>query len=216
MIGPTVESVFGTNAGIVWRALNKNGSSNISDIVKATSLTREEIHGALGWLGRENKIVMQRRARAIFFSLPDSELSRSASSSASMEQKKESLHPLPKKAAKAGRIKASNATLMAAKRALAFILAEIEANRQPTVSEVSKAVNMHSRQLGRVLSSLEVKSKSIRIKGKAVQVYPIDLRAKVWELAALDVEGLQKTIERRQQAVEAEREQNQERVTVFD
>jgi hypothetical protein len=27
--------------------------------VKTTSLSREEIHGALGWLGRENKISVE-------------------------------------------------------------------------------------------------------------------------------------------------------------
>jgi hypothetical protein len=65
----TVESIFGMNAGIVWKALNKNGPSNIGDLLKATSMSREEVYGALGWLGRENKIVMDRRGRAMIFSL---------------------------------------------------------------------------------------------------------------------------------------------------
>jgi len=65
----TVESVFGVKAGIVWEALNQNGPSTIGDIVQATSLRREEVYGALGWLGRENKIAAERRGRAIVFSL---------------------------------------------------------------------------------------------------------------------------------------------------
>jgi hypothetical protein len=65
----TVESIFGMNAGIVWKALNKNGPSNIGDLVKATSMSREEVYGALGWLGRENKITVERRGRAMVFSL---------------------------------------------------------------------------------------------------------------------------------------------------
>jgi hypothetical protein len=65
----TVESVFGVKAGIVWEALNQNGPSTIGDIVQATSLRREEVYGALGWLGRENKIAVERRGRAIVFSL---------------------------------------------------------------------------------------------------------------------------------------------------
>jgi hypothetical protein len=65
----TIESVFGAKAGIVWEALNKNGSSNIGDIAKATGMRRELIYGALGWLGRENKISVERRGRAIVFSL---------------------------------------------------------------------------------------------------------------------------------------------------
>ena len=30
----TIESVFGTKAGIVWEVLNKNGPSNIDNLVK--------------------------------------------------------------------------------------------------------------------------------------------------------------------------------------
>jgi hypothetical protein len=69
----TVESVFGTKAGIVWKALNQNGSSNIGDLVKSTSLSREEINGALGWLGREDKILVERRGRVMVFSLREKE-----------------------------------------------------------------------------------------------------------------------------------------------
>jgi len=70
----TIGSIFGVNAGIVWEALNENGPSTIADLVKTTSLSREEIHGALGWLGRENKISVEmgeggRGKRAIVFSL---------------------------------------------------------------------------------------------------------------------------------------------------
>jgi len=53
----TVESVFGVKAGIVWEVLNKNGPSTLTDIVKSTNLRRELVYGALGWLGRENKIL---------------------------------------------------------------------------------------------------------------------------------------------------------------
>lgn len=66
---PTVESVFGVNAGIAWEALNQNGPSTIDNIVKATGLRRELVYGALGWLGRENKIIVERRGRAMVFSL---------------------------------------------------------------------------------------------------------------------------------------------------
>jgi hypothetical protein len=65
----TVESVFGVKAGIVWESLNQNGPSTIGDIVEATSLRRELVYGALGWLGRENKIAVERRGRAMVFSL---------------------------------------------------------------------------------------------------------------------------------------------------
>lgn len=65
----TVESIFGAKAGMVWEALNKNGPSTIDNIVKATTLRRELVYGALGWLARENKIIVERRGRAMVFSL---------------------------------------------------------------------------------------------------------------------------------------------------
>jgi hypothetical protein len=33
----TVESLFGTKAGIIWKALNQNGASNLANLMKTTS-----------------------------------------------------------------------------------------------------------------------------------------------------------------------------------
>ena len=71
---PTVESLFGANAGIVWKTLNQNGPSNLARLVKSTSLSREEVFGALGWLGREDKILVEQKGRAMVFSLRDEEV----------------------------------------------------------------------------------------------------------------------------------------------
>lgn len=65
----TVESVFGEKAGAIWRALNQNGPSNITNLVKITSLSREEVFSALGWLGREDKILLEQKGREMIFSL---------------------------------------------------------------------------------------------------------------------------------------------------
>ena len=73
MKNPTVESLFGSNAGIVWKTLNQNGPSKLSSLVKSTSLSREEIFGALGWLGREDKILVEQKGRTMVFSLRDKE-----------------------------------------------------------------------------------------------------------------------------------------------
>ncbi len=70
---PTVESLFGANAGIIWKTLNQNGPSNLSRLVKSTSLSSEEVFGALGWLGRENEIFVEQKGRAMVFSLRDEE-----------------------------------------------------------------------------------------------------------------------------------------------
>ena len=70
----TVELVFGEKAGAIWRALNQNGPSNITNLVKITSLSREEVFSALGWLGREDKILLEQKGREMIFSLRDPEV----------------------------------------------------------------------------------------------------------------------------------------------
>ena len=54
MVG--AESVYGKNAGIVWRALNEKGKLGMRELSKATDLNMLEVNGAIGWLARENKI----------------------------------------------------------------------------------------------------------------------------------------------------------------
>lgn len=107
MTETTVESIFGVNAGVVWRAINQNGPSNIGDLVKTTSMSREEVYGALGWLGRENKIAIEKRGRAIVFSLRESEGRPEASKGTTIgdfvpqEQTTHHTRVLPKKTTKA-------------------------------------------------------------------------------------------------------------------
>jgi hypothetical protein len=64
-----VELIFGINAGIIWESLNLNGPMSLSDLIEATSLIPEEIYGALGWLGRENKISVEREGTVRVYSL---------------------------------------------------------------------------------------------------------------------------------------------------
>jgi hypothetical protein len=90
-----------------------NGSSNIGDLVKATSMSREEVYGALGWLGREDKIQVERRGRAIVFSLRETEASSEAvkditiEDSVPQEKSKPRRSVAPKKPAKARKPKTS-------------------------------------------------------------------------------------------------------------
>lgn len=103
MTQATVESLFGTKAGVVWRALNQNGPSNITHLVKTASLSREEVFCALGWLGREDKIVVEQKGREMIFSLRDSEALLEASPMVTMEdhaQKAKRSKSKPQKKAK--------------------------------------------------------------------------------------------------------------------
>ena len=47
---------FGINAGKVWKALNSWGSCTESQLIENTRLSSKEVHAAIGWLARENKI----------------------------------------------------------------------------------------------------------------------------------------------------------------
>jgi hypothetical protein len=111
MTETTVELIFGTKAGIVWKALNQNGPSNIGDLVKATSLSREEVNGALGWLGREDKITVEKRGRALVFSLHEAELRSATIESTPVEdsvpkkQGRSKASMPPKKTKKARKVK---------------------------------------------------------------------------------------------------------------
>lgn len=50
--------IIGTWAGLVWEALNASGMLTMKGLKKATKLKEKEIYAALGWLGREGKIVI--------------------------------------------------------------------------------------------------------------------------------------------------------------
>jgi hypothetical protein len=102
----TVELVFGEKAGAVWRALNQNGPSNITNLVKTTSLSREEVFSALGWLGREDKILLEQKGREMIFSLRDPEARQEAAPEATAKITIKEIAPKGKAKLKAKRAKA--------------------------------------------------------------------------------------------------------------
>jgi len=69
MIDESVDLVFGINAGIIWDLLNLKGPMLASDLAKAAALRMEDVHGALGWLGREGKINVKKKGRSRIYSL---------------------------------------------------------------------------------------------------------------------------------------------------
>ena len=50
--------VIGNWAGLVWSALDAQGTLGIKGIKKATKLKEKEIYAALGWLAREGKVAI--------------------------------------------------------------------------------------------------------------------------------------------------------------
>jgi hypothetical protein len=47
---------YGYSAGKVWKELSTHGPLNEKDLLKNTRLPKNNIHAAIGWLARENKI----------------------------------------------------------------------------------------------------------------------------------------------------------------
>jgi hypothetical protein len=127
MAETTVASLFGIKAGIVWKALNQNGASNIFNLVKATSLSREEVYGALGWLGRENKLVMERKGRAMVFSLQEEETRLSVP--------EETTEPAPKAKSKSRKTKQPKKTKKARSVKSSIKQTKSQANQSERVEE---------------------------------------------------------------------------------
>jgi hypothetical protein len=51
-----IVSVFGDQAGTVWQILHNRGPLVESELLSLTHLTEPQLHAAIGWLARENKI----------------------------------------------------------------------------------------------------------------------------------------------------------------
>ena len=67
--GESVELVFGINAGIIWDMLSQKGPMSAMELETAAALRTEEVYGALGWLGREDKINVEKQGMARIYSL---------------------------------------------------------------------------------------------------------------------------------------------------
>lgn len=60
----------GSNAGLVWQALNSaNGSVEVKALKKQTKLKDKEIYAAFGWLLREGKINLNEEGTELYVSL---------------------------------------------------------------------------------------------------------------------------------------------------
>lgn len=53
------EEAIGSDAGTVWNAL-EDGGKTVRQLKEDTGLTRREVNLALGWLAREDKVVMRK------------------------------------------------------------------------------------------------------------------------------------------------------------
>ncbi|MDH6354325.1 hypothetical protein M2132_000653 [Dysgonomonas sp. PH5-45] len=51
-----MKSTIGNNAGMVWDFLETKGEQTVRGIKVALKVPEKELHLALGWLARENKV----------------------------------------------------------------------------------------------------------------------------------------------------------------
>ena len=69
MTEESVDLVFGINAGIIWDLLSLKGPMPARELAKSAALRIDDVHGALGWLGRESKIDVKKKGRSRIYSL---------------------------------------------------------------------------------------------------------------------------------------------------
>jgi hypothetical protein len=65
-----------------------------------------------------------------------------------------------------------------------YILAELEAEREPTAAEVAEAVGMDPKRLGTLLGRAGVKARSVHRGGKKARRYTLDMKESIERLAA--------------------------------
>lgn len=62
-------SSIGEAAGKLWSFLHENGSASPSKIEKETGLSKNDLQRAIGWLGKEDKILIETNGRTETLSL---------------------------------------------------------------------------------------------------------------------------------------------------
>jgi len=61
--------VIGETAGKVWQFLNDKGEANIIQLMKGVEADSSLIFQALGWLAREDKLLIEKKGGYITYSL---------------------------------------------------------------------------------------------------------------------------------------------------
>ena len=65
---------IGLNAGKVWRILNEKGELSMFTLCHELGLTFEDVAIAIGWLARENKILLRKKEGMLYASIENVEL----------------------------------------------------------------------------------------------------------------------------------------------
>ena len=68
-----MQKEIGTTAGLIWNALNAKGELSLAQLQKAVGCKTPVFDWAIGWLGREDKIVIIREGRTFLVVLKGTE-----------------------------------------------------------------------------------------------------------------------------------------------
>jgi hypothetical protein len=62
---------IGETAGKIWKFLNQHGEANLNQIKKGVKADPNMILQGIGWLAREDKLVIEKKARFTVYALKD-------------------------------------------------------------------------------------------------------------------------------------------------
>ena len=60
---------IGIDAGKVWSLLDEKGRLTETALKNAVKLTYKDLYAALGWLAREEKVIIEKKGKDIYVSL---------------------------------------------------------------------------------------------------------------------------------------------------
>jgi Protein of unknown function (DUF2582). len=60
---------IGTNAGLIWKALDEMGSLEVKELKKIAKLTDKDLYAAIGWLAREEKVSFNHEDKELYLVL---------------------------------------------------------------------------------------------------------------------------------------------------
>jgi hypothetical protein len=64
-----MSNVIGDAAGKIWQFLDTNGASSVSKIEKETEISSKDVQRAIGWLAKEDKLLIEVKGRVETISL---------------------------------------------------------------------------------------------------------------------------------------------------
>jgi hypothetical protein len=64
-----MSNIIGDAAGKIWAYLDKNGPSSVTKITNETEINKNDVQRAIGWLAKEDKLIIEAKGRVETISL---------------------------------------------------------------------------------------------------------------------------------------------------